>query len=173
MNKLLYAAVSLILFCFCSLKSVAQSTDEMKVRAIIQKGEESWNAHDYSFSGENDTYAPDAVLINPVGMYWKNRAEIIKSIQTFGAMMFKYESVKYNKVDVCFLTPTVALAIIQSTGKVDQDHNMPDGSKGRSKGDTNEGISSVVLVKKNNKWKIAFQQLTSVDANAAAFNPVK
>ena len=38
----------------------------------------------------------------------------MKGFQIFGESMFKYETVKYNKVNVHFLAPTVALAIIQA-----------------------------------------------------------
>lgn len=50
---------------------------------------------------------------------------------------------------------------------------MPNGTKGGSKGETHEGIMSLTLIKKDNAWKIAFQQMTHVDANAAAFNPIR
>lgn len=149
------------------------SSDEKEIRAFIKKMEDKWNAHDYSFSGKNNPFVPDAILINPVGMYWKNREEIIKGIQTFGDIRFKHESTKYNKVDVRFLAPAVALVIIQSTDKVDEDYNMPNGTKGASKGETHEGIIGLTLIKKDNAWKIAFQQINHVDASAAAFNPVK
>ncbi len=146
--------------------------DEKDIRAVVQNMEDAWNAHDYSYSGKNDMY-DNAVLINPVGMYWKNKTEIIKGIQTFGNTRLKYETIKYNKVDVRFLAPTVSLATIQSTETVTQDYNNPDGTKARSKGDAVESISSFTLVKKSDAWKIYSEQVTIVDQNAAPYNPVK
>ena len=135
--------------------------------------EDAWNVHDYSYIGKYDIYDAKAVLINPVGMYWKNRTEIMKGIQTFGNTRLRYETTKYNKVNVRFLAPAVALATIQSTETVTQDFNNPDGTKARSRGDTVESVSSLTFVKKNNAWKIASEQITIVDQNAAPSNPVK
>ncbi len=149
------------------------SNDEKEVRSVIQKMEDTWNAHDYSFSGKYDIFDPNAVLINPVGMYWKNRTAIVKAIQALGAMRFKYESTKYDNVVVRFLAPTVALVTIKSADKVDQDYDMPDGSKGRSKGESGEGLTGLTLVKKSNDWKITSLQVTTVDAHAVPFNPIK
>ena len=68
--------------------------DEKKVKAVIQKAEDSYNAHDFSYAGQYDFLTSDAVFINPVGIYWKNRAEIIKGTQAIGAIRLKYESAK-------------------------------------------------------------------------------
>lgn len=97
----------------CCTIGVKLIVTKKKFGCLSKKMEDKWNAHGYSFSGGNNPFVPEAILINPVGMYWKNRAEIIKGIQTFGDIRFKHESTKYNKVDVRFLAPTVALVIIQ------------------------------------------------------------
>ena len=157
----------------CSVAYSQISSDEQKVRSVIQKMEDAWNAHDYSFSGKYDIFDQNAVLINPVGMYWINKTEIIQAMQAFGAIRFKYESAKYDKVDIRFLAPSIALVIIKSSGKVNEDFNMPDGSKGRSKGETGYDLMGLTLVKKNNDWKITSLQVTTIDAKAAPFNPIK
>lgn len=161
------------MFCFCTIQAIAQTSDEEKVRAVIQKAEDAWNAHDYSFSGKYDIYAEDAVLVNPVGMYWKNRSQIISGIQRFGPMMFRNTSTKYNIKHIRFLAPAVALVIVHSNYRVEQDYNLPNGAKGGSKGDTTEGMDTYTLVKKGGNWKIASLQVTTVDANAAPSNPFK
>lgn len=146
--------------------------DEKEVRAVIQKAEDAYNAHDFSYAGQYDIFTPDAVLINPVGMYWKNRAEIIKGTQVIGAIRLKYESAKYNIKGLRFLSPTVALVVMHSIGKVEQDYNFPDGTKGGSKGDTTEGMYLFTLVKQEKGWKIASMQVTHIDPNAVNMNPV-
>lgn len=160
-----------ILFCCTIWGQTANS--EKEVRSVIQKMEDAWNAHDYSYTGNNDIFDANAVVINPVGMYWKNKTDIVKALQTFGNVMFKYESSKYSKVDVRFLAPQVALVTIQSKDNVDQDYTLPGGGKSRSKGETGEGMMGLTLVKKTNNWKITSMQITYVDQNAAAFNPIK
>ena len=149
------------------------ATDEKEVKAVIQKAEDAYNAHDFSFAGKYDILISDAVLINPVGMYWKNREEIIKGTQFIGAIRLKYESAKYYIKDVRFFSPIVALVVMHSVGKVEQDYNYPDGSKGGTKGDITEGMYTITLVKQGTNWKIASMQVTHIDPNAANMNPVK
>lgn len=161
--------ISLITFAAFGQKS----TDEEEVRAIIQKAEDAYNAHDFSYAGQYDILTPEAVLINPVGMYWKNRAEIIKGTEVLGAIRLKYESAQYNIKNLRFLSPTVALVAMHSIGKVEQDYNFPDGTKGGSKGDTTEGMYLFTLVKQGKDWKISSMQVTHIDPNAASINPVK
>jgi uncharacterized protein (TIGR02246 family) len=154
--------------------SYAQSaTDEKAVRAVIQKMDDAWNAHDYSYSGKYDFYVKDATLVNPVGMYWKNRAEIIKAHQSFGETMFKYTSAKSQIVDLRFLAPTVALATVKTQYLVEQDYNFPDGKKAFSKGDTDAVMINVVCTRQNRAWKIASEQVTTFNPEAQALDPVK
>lgn len=162
----------LALFLICQLNFAQSSTEEKAVRAVIQKMDDAWNAHDYTFAGKYDIYAPDAIVINPVGMYWKNRSEILNAYQVFGEMMFKYGSTKSEQVDVRFLAPTVAMATIKAMYRTDEDHTLPGGHK-VPKGTTDYDMLNVILTKKNNDWKIASIQLTPINAEAAAHNPVQ
>ena len=174
MKKNFYAVLSILfLLSFCTLQAIAQSADEVKVRAVIQKAEDAWNAHDYSYAGKYDIYTTDAVLVNPVGMYWKNKSQILSGIKQFGSMMFQYESTKYNIKNIHFLAPAVALVIVHSVDKVEQDFNLPNGKKGGTKGDINEAMYTYTPVKKDENWKIASLQVTRVDAIAAISNPFK
>jgi uncharacterized protein (TIGR02246 family) len=174
MKKIFSAGVTILFMCcFCNFNANGQSSDEEKVRAVIQKAEDAWNAHDYSFSGKYDIYAEDAVLVNPVGMYWKNRSQIISAMQRFGPMMLQHTSTKYNIKNIRFLAPAVAQVIVHSTDRVEQDYTLPNGEKGGSKGDVTEGMSTYTLVKKDGNWKIAALQVTAVNAIAAPANPFK
>jgi uncharacterized protein (TIGR02246 family) len=135
--------------------------------------EDAWNAHNFTYSGQYDIYDQNAVMINPVGMYWKNKAEIVKAHQVFGEIMFKHSSAKNEQVDIRFLAPTVALAAVKVTYRVEQDHNFPDGQKAGSKGDVNQSRLTVTLTKKNDSWKIASLQVTEVNQTAQASDPLK
>ena len=153
--------------------SYAQSaTDENAVRDVIQKMDDAWNAHDYSYSGQYDIYASDATLVNPVGMYWKNRAEIIKAHQVLGEIMFKYSSAKSQQVGLRFLAPTVALVTVKTQYTIEQDYNSPDG-KAYSKGDIDNAMINVVLTRQNGTWKIASLQVSNFDPKLQAHDPVK
>ena len=172
MKKNFYAVVT-ILFCFCIIQAVAQSADEEKVQAVIQRAGDAWKAHDYSFSVKYDIYTSNAVLVNPVGMYWKSRSQIISGIQQFAPMMFQNESTKYNIKELRFLAPAVALVIVHSIDRVERDYNLPTGEKGGRKGDTTEAMYTYTLVKSDKNWKIASLQVTKIDLNAAPSNPFK
>jgi hypothetical protein len=67
----------------------------------------------------------------------------------------------------------VALVIVHSLDRTEQDYNLPDGSKGGSKGDVTEGMYTYTLAKTGSDWKITSMHITGVDANAAPSNPVK
>lgn len=170
-TKNFVSTLALVLGCFISFAQSA--TNEKAVQAVIQKMDDAWNAHDYSYSGKYDFYAKDATLVNPVGMYWKNRAEIIKAHQVFGETMFKYTSARSQPVDLRFLAPTVALATVKVQYQVEQDYNFPDGKKAGSKGDTEYAMINIVFTRQNGTWKIASEQVTSFDPKVQAQDPVK
>lgn len=165
--------LSFSLLLICQLGFAQSATDEKAVRAVIQKMEDAWNAHDFNYAGQYDIYDQNAIMINPVGMYWKNKAEIIKAHQVFGEMMFKHITSKNEQVDVKFLAPTVALAAVKAQYRIEQDYNLPDGQKAGSKGDVNYSLLTLTLTKKNNAWKIASLQVTNLDQNAQASDPIK
>jgi uncharacterized protein (TIGR02246 family) len=135
--------------------------------------DDAWNAHDYTSSGKYDIYTPAAVMVNPVGMYWRNRAEIIKAHQVYGETMFKYTSAKSQPVDIRFLASTIALATVKAQYRVDEDYNLPGGQKAGSKGDTNDAMLTAVFTKHNGAWKITSLQVTNVNPDAEAHNPVQ
>ena len=163
-----------LVFAVISVNAFSQSdADEKKVRTTIQKMEDSFNAHDYSFSGKYDILTHDACFINPVGMYWRNRKEIIQAVQAFGQIRLKYESTKYTIKKIKFLAPTVAFVVVNSNDTVLEDYNFPDGSKAGSKGETGTAMYAFTLTQIGSDWKIASIQITHVDPNASAMNPVK
>ncbi|CAA9299566.1 MAG: hypothetical protein AVDCRST_MAG56-5303 [uncultured Cytophagales bacterium] len=162
-----------VTFLLSSLGFAQSASDEKAVRAVVQKMEDAWNAHHYTYSGQYDIYNNDASMINPVGMYWINRAEIVKAHQAFGEMMFKYGSTKNQQVDVRFLAPTVALVTVKAQYRVEQDHNFPDGRKAGSRGDTSYSMLTGVLTKQHDDWKIASLQVTPIDAVAQAHDPIQ
>lgn len=119
--------LSFALFLLCTFSFAQSATDEKAVKAVIQTMDDAWNAHDYKYAGKY--YDKDAVMINLVGMYWKNRAEIIQAHQVFGETIFKHSSSKSEIVDMRFFAPTVANATIKALYLVEQDHTLPGGEK--------------------------------------------
>lgn len=74
--------------------------------------------------------------------------------------------------DVRFLAPTLAMTTIKALYRTDEDHTLPGGHK-VFKENTDYDMVHVILAKKNNDWKIVSIQLTSINAQAAAHNPVQ
>jgi uncharacterized protein (TIGR02246 family) len=162
----------LALLLIWSIGFAQSAADEKAVRAVIQKMDDAWNAHDYTYSGKYDIYEQNAIMINPVGMYWKNKGEIVKAHQVFGETMFKHTSSKGEILDIRFLAPAIAMAVVRAQYRVEKDHNLPSGEKAGSRGDTSHSMLHVVLTKKNEAWKITSTQVTTVDPKAAAHDPV-
>src|SRR3954452_5088766 len=82
----------LLLIC-CSLifsALLSQTADDEKaIHTVFDKMQQAWAAHDYAYT-QYDILDSSAILINPVGMYWKNKAEITKGLQYLGEVRFKF-----------------------------------------------------------------------------------
>jgi ketosteroid isomerase-like protein len=76
MKAMMLLILNLLIFCTVFGQS---ANDEQQLRDIIQKLEDSWNRDDFSFF-KNETYAPDAIVVNPAGEVWTGQAEIAKGV---------------------------------------------------------------------------------------------
>ena len=168
--KALVLIISVVLFSTATFGQSAR--DEKEIRSLIQKMEDMWNAQDYSYFGNDDFFSSDAVLINPVGMYWKDRSEIVKGTQAFGESIFKYETAKYTIKSLRFLSTSVALVVFHSLDKMNQDFTYPDGHA-LKKGDASEAMFMATLVLKDKGWRITSWQVTHVNPLAVSHDPVK
>lgn len=142
------------------------ANDEKEIKDILDKMDQSWAAHDYAYS-KLDVFDDNAIVINPVGMVWKNKGEITSALQFLGEVRFKYS--KGNKSDITlmrFLSSKVALVVQHNGDEVIQDFKMPDGSPGGHAGDINEGMASYTFVKNGPTWKITSMQITEINSDA-------
>jgi len=169
MKAFLLLICNIMIFCV----AVGQTTeDEKQIKAIFQRIENAWNKDDFSFF-KDETYTPDAVLITPIGEYWKGQAEIVKGVALISEGMLKNMNSKYTVKDIKFLAPNVALVVTHVADQVEQDFNYPDGSKGPAKGETSATIMMHNLVKENGVWNIAATQITNiVTPGAGPMSPV-
>jgi uncharacterized protein (TIGR02246 family) len=154
-------ALVIVNLLICSAVYSQTANDEQQVRAVIQNEEDAWNKHDFTVV-QNTALTPDAVLINPIGEYWKSKAVIVDGIKKVSDIMLKYTTSKYTIRDIRFLGPSAALAVVHNLGRVEQDFNNPDGSIGGVKGQEDQSMISYILVKANNTWKITFTQITPI-----------
>ena len=147
---------------FCSIAFSQSRDDEKEIRNVFEKMHHSWIARDYAYL-KYDLLDADAMLINPVGNYWRNKAEIANSLIFLGDIRFKYMTiVKDSILSIRFLAPSVGLVIVDVADRVDEDFSMPGSSAIEKKGDISEGIQSYTLVKRNDGWKITFITVTHV-----------
>src|SRR6187399_1268234 len=78
MKQLLRLIPSMMIIFIIPLSSFSQTLqDEKDIHALFDKMSEAWSAGDYGYT-KYDVLDDSAILINPVGMYWKNKNEIIK-----------------------------------------------------------------------------------------------
>ena len=149
----------------CLYLQAQNAADRKKIEAIFDKIDTVWNAHDFSDLSSSDILDENSVLINPVGMYWKNRDEIAKGIGYLSQVRFKYMNiVERETLLLRFLSPSVALVIFSVTDEVLQDFTMPGETIVTKKGERMKGIQSYTLVKQNNNWKITSLQITEAFA---------
>ena len=139
--------------------------DKKKIEAIFNKIDKAWNAHDFAYLSSSEILDENSVLINPVGMYWKNRAEIEKEIGYLSEIRFKYMNIVERTILMLrFLSPSIALAVCSVTDEVQQDFTMPGETTVTKKGERMKAIQSFTFVKKNDSWKISSLQITEAFA---------
>jgi len=148
-----------LLFCFTVVGQTAD--DEQQLKDIIQKLENQWNKDDFSFFTD-ETYTPDAILINPLGAVWNGQAEIAKGIAAVSDILLKNFGTKYTVKDIRFMAPTVAFVIVHAADQNERDVYFPDGTKGGTKDHKSESIAFHTFVKQNDAWRIASTQITPV-----------
>ena len=157
---LLFALLSLQTNCFGQ-----DAGDKKKIEAIFDKIDKGWNAHDFAYLSSSEILDENSMLINPVGMYWKNRAEIGKGIGYLGEVRFKYMIIVERAIlTLRFLSPSVALVVCSVTDEVQQDFTMPGETTITKKGERMKAIQSFTFVKQTDSWKISSLQITEAFA---------
>src|SRR5690242_8783660 len=106
-----------------SVCAADQSTDEAAVRDLVgARQQHAWNEHDAdAYAG---LFAEDADCVNVMAWWWKGRAEIKGNLTRMYASIFRDSTLTFDKVDVRFLTPEIAIAHAHWTMK---GAHMPPG----------------------------------------------
>jgi uncharacterized protein (TIGR02246 family) len=140
------------------------STDEKHVEAGVEALILSWNNHDYS---DMKNYATeDCEWVNIVGMHWKNRNEVQYAHDVFHKVMFKTTSLSKNATKIRFLTTDVAIVHLNyhvGAYTTPSGHQYPEA----------DNLSTLVFVKKQDKWLLTTGQNVVIDDKAQKSNPVK
>ena len=138
--------------------------DDMAVREIVAGFEKAWNTHDIKALAK--VLREDAQFVNPVGMHWHGRDEIVTALTAFHQTIFKTHSLHLDAVETRLVTPGVVVAVVTETA---DGFTTPDGQvrpKARDR-------VTYIVVKGSDGWKIAHGHGVVVDEEAAKNDPVK
>lgn len=145
------------------------ATDKEAVNQVATSFLTSFKNHDFS---DMDNYASQEInVINPAGMWWKNRNDVQKAFMTFHQSFLKNVSMTEQSRAVRFIDPNVAIInlIVHMSA-----FYPPDGvDHGNNKRGDNKHVATMVVVKQNGKWLLTSAQNTAIDEQAAPINPIK
>ena len=167
-SRLLLLVPAALLLASAAPSPSEKPPDEMGIRAAVIAFQEAWNHHDMKAMA--NVFTEDADLINVVGTRWQGKANIVKALGVFHREMFKNEQIHFDEITIRSVSPTVAVAVaIQiSSGEM----SLPEGH-GRKVAPTGSQLDTFVVVKREEVWKVAHGQNTTVNADAQAFDPIK
>jgi uncharacterized protein (TIGR02246 family) len=138
--------------------------EEQTIRQTIMAVEESWNRHDMAAFAELLT--EDVEWVNPVGMWWRGKANVKRAHQAYHENFFKETSRHADALTIQHLTPDVA--IVTGTYRMG-DWTRPDNGRLIS---NSKDRMTYVLVKQQGRWLISRGHVTDIDLEAAPFDPV-
>jgi len=142
----------------------AHSSDEEAVRAAIRSFETGWNRHDMEVLFQ--AFAPDAEWVNVVGMWWRGLADVKRATAAYHEAFFANTPLTIDRLQVRLLTSDTAVAVV----RWNKGSFLPPDGRLRPPG---HDIMSVVLVKREGRWLIVAGHNTTIDAEAAPFDPIK
>ena len=147
--QILTLAVVLSPAMLLTLNAADRNAEETAVRELVGAGQQqSWNRHDaHAYAA---LFADDGDCVNVVAWWWKGRGEIENNLTRMFGGIFRDSTLTFDKVDVRFLTPEIAIAHAHwtMTGA-----HMPPGLP-----EPKEGLQTITAQKRDGKWLIvAFQ----------------
>ena len=141
--------------------------DNAAVNQVATSFNNSWNKHD--FKDMSNYTMKDADFINPVGIWWKGRSDVQKSIQHAHDAILKNTPMTMLSTSIRFVTPSVALVTV--IGKVGTFYPPAGVDNGQNKAGGNRVISTMVIVKQNGKWLFASLQATDINEDIVKTDP--
>ena len=137
---------SLMFLYLAAVPAFGQSDDEKDVRAIGAQLQQAWNKSDAKMLA--DLFLTDGDYVSSTGRTARGRDEVEKAFQQQWAGIYKGTRITLTTTTVHFVRKDVAIAdgAFDVTGMKD--------SSGKSLG-TRSGLSTVVAVKKGERWYVA------------------
>jgi uncharacterized protein (TIGR02246 family) len=143
-------------------RSVSPS-EEQSIRAVLMDYCTCWNRHDMTALAE--LFADDAQWVNIVGMYWPSKTALVSGHTVFHRTFFQTTDIELRNVEIRNIAPDVCAAVVLL--KVGP-FTPPDGTPRA----TSENRLSIVLTKRDGRWRIVHGHNTVVDPIAQPFDPV-
>lgn len=145
------AALALVITMGVATAHATVRRDETRaVRSHVTQQAEAWNRHDAA--AYSALFTPDCDVVNIVGWWWTSRDEMQRKLTRAFSSIFRDSHLRFGKVDVRFLTPTIAVAHARWTM---HGAHMPPGIPA-----PDAGIQTLVLTRHDGAWSIAAFQNT-------------
>lgn len=150
MKKSMKIFALLFIITIFAFSAAAQNTkrakDEAAIREIVKQMEAAWNAKDAD--SETPIYVEDVDYVNSHGTFLKGSAEIAEGHRQIFSTIYKDTTLKLKIEKIRFLDSEAGIVhVLTALKKLDK---------------TTKGWLMIVVVKKDKKWKIAAQQITSI-----------
>lgn len=129
------------------------SPDDTAIRAVEQRQQDAWNAHDARAYAA--LFTEDTDVVNVLGWWWKGRGELETKLSGAFASVFAQSTLTLTEVDVRYLEPGIAIAHVRwtMTGA-----KTPTGNPSNT---PQVGLQTQVLQKRDGAWLIAAFQNTN------------
>ena len=138
--------------------------DEQAIRTVVAEYGTAWNRHDMGAMAK--LFTDDAHWVNIVGWHWPGKAAVVTGHETIHRTFFQKTDIELADVEVRAIAPDVAAALVLL--KVGP-FTPPDGVRRPE----SEDRLSLVLTKRNGRWRITHGHNTVIDPRAKPFDPVK
>lgn len=129
------------------------SPEDAAIRAVEQRQQNAWNAHDaHAYAA---LFTEDTDVVNVLGWRWKGRGELEAKLSGAFASVFAQSTLTVMDVGVRYLEPGIAIAHVRwtMTGA-----KTPTGNPSNT---PEVGLQTQVLQKRDGAWLIAAFQNTN------------
>lgn len=137
---------------------------EQAIRTVVEEYGNSWNSHDIRALA--DLFVEDAHWVNIVGMHWPGKSAVATGHEAYHRTFFQATDIRLANIEIRTIAPDVAVAVVLL--KVGP-FTPPDGVRRPE----SEDRLSLVLTKRDGRWRIAHGHNTVIDPAAQPFDPVK
>jgi uncharacterized protein (TIGR02246 family) len=148
-----YGIAAAAIFMAGSAYGAEISPDDTAIRAVEQRQQDAWNAHDgHAYAA---LFTEDTDVVNVLGWWWKGRGELEHKLSGAFASVFAKSALTVTDVDVRYLEPGIAIAHVRWTmtgakTPTGDPSNLPE-----------VGLQTQVLQKRDGAWLIAAFQNTN------------